>query len=176
MKDKTKYIFAGIAFAILTVIGYFMMPKTEETLESKAEESNDIYVHIDGQIKEPGLKKVKYGTRLYELIEEAGGETEEADLSRINLATVLTDEQKVVIPAKITVSDDTSSETKSGLVNINTASKEKLMKLNGIGEGMAERIIKYRQDNGYFNSIDDLKNVSGIGESKFNGLKDEITI
>lgn len=175
MKDSTKYILLGVSFIILTIIGYFMMPKTEEVVVTSSDEVNDIYVHIDGQVKEPGLKKVKYGTRLYELIDIAGGETEDADLTRVNLATVLIDEQKIMIPAKIVASDDSSSE-EEGLVNINTASKERLMKLNGIGEGMAERIIKYRQDNGYFNTIDDLKNVSGIGENKFNGLKDDITV
>lgn len=123
-----------------------------------------------------GLLNVKYGTRLYELIELAGGETDEADLSRVNLASVLADEQKVIIPAKINISENNNNTESGGLVNINTASKDALMTLDGIGSGTAEKIIKYRQDNGYFNSIDDLKNVSGIGENKFNGLKDDITI
>ena len=111
------------------------------------------------------------------LNEEAGGETDEADLTRINLASIVSDEQKIFVPAKVVL--DETNETgaeKTSIVNINTASKEKLMSLDGVGEGTAEKIIKYREQNGYFNTIEDLMNVSGIGESKFNGLKDDITV
>ena len=124
-------------------------------------------------MKQPGLIKVKYGTRIYELIEQAGGETENADLSRVNLASIVNDEQKVVIPDKIVQTEENEEDT---IININTASKEKLMKLDGVGEGTAKKIIQYRQENGYFNTIEELKNVPGIGESKFNRLKDAITI
>ncbi|MBQ9313447.1 MAG: helix-hairpin-helix domain-containing protein [Clostridia bacterium] len=178
MNNKMKYIFVFVVFIILTILGYVLLPKEEVVVQNKVEEDdNYIFVHIEGQVKNPGLMKVKYGTRLYELIEKVGGETENADLTRVNLASVLSDEQKVIIPAKVIISEDSESREESGgLVNINTASKEKLMTLNGIGEGTAEKIVKYRQDNGYFNSVEDLKNVSGIGENKFNGLKDDITI
>ena len=111
------------------------------------------------------------------MIEEAGGETDEADLTRINLASIVSDEQKIFVPAKVVL--DETNETgaeKTSIVNINTASKEKLMSLDGVGEGTAEKIIKYREQNGYFNTIEDLMNVSGIGESKFSGLKDDITV
>lgn len=178
MNNKAKYLLIFGGFIILSILGYFLLPK-DEIIEPIRTEANEeyIFVHIEGQVNHPGLIKVKYGTRLYELIEEAGGETEEADLTRINLASVLNDEQKVVIPAKVTISIDAEEKEEEGaLININTASKEKLMTLDGIGEGTAEKIIKYRQDKGFFNVIEDLKNVSGIGESKFNALKDDITI
>jgi len=166
-----------VLFVFLTVLGYWMIPKEEEVEHLKEDRNDDfIFVHIEGQVEKPGLIKVKNGTRMYELIEEAGGETENADLSRINLASIVSDEQKVVVPAKVIVTDESSLEEGTSFININTASKEKLMTLNGIGEGTAEKIIQYRQEIGYFNSIEDLKNVSGIGENKFNGLKDDITI
>ena len=98
-----------------------------------------------------------------------------ADLSRVNLATIVSDEQKIVIPAKIEFEEEAEDNEESGLVNINTASKEKLMSLNGVGESTAQKIIDYREENGYFNSVEDIMNVSGIGESKFNKIKEYIT-
>ena len=177
MDGKIKYVVIIVAFIILTILGYFLSPKDEIVEPTKNEENHDdIFVHIEGQVQKPGLMKVKYGTRLYELIEEAGGETEDADLSRVNLSSILSDEQKVVIPAKVVVIEENGEVQGNGLININTANLETLMKLDGVGEGTAKKIIQYREENGYFSSIEELKNVSGIGENKFNGLKDEITI
>lgn len=170
-----KSVLMVAAFIVLGILGYFLLPKDEIVVkENDAEEEEFIFVHIEGCVNYPGLIKTKYGTRLFELIEEAGGETEEADLTRINLASIVSDEQKVFIPAKVVLEE--GQEDESSIININTASKEKLMSLNGVGEGTAEKIIKYREQNGYFNAIEDLMNVSGIGESKFNGLKDDITV
>ena len=175
MNLKIKYSLIVVGFLLLAVVGYCLLPNNKE-VENKAMENTDtdIYVHIDGAVKNPGLLKVAYGTRLYELIEEAGGETEDADLSRVNLSCILNDEQKIVIPKKVVISEESISSS-NGLININTATKEELMQLNGVGEGTAKKIIHYREENGYFNTIEDLKNVSGIGDNKFNGLKDEIT-
>lgn len=175
MNNKVKCALALGAFIILSILGYFMLPKDEVVIkESNDVEEEYIFVHIEGCVNKPGLIKVKYGTRVYELIEQAGGETENADLSRVNLASIVTDEQKVIIPAKVVISED--SEEDSAIVNINTASKEKLITLTGVGESTAEKIIKYREENGYFNTIEDLMNVPGIGKSKFDSLKDDITV
>ena len=172
-----KYILMAIAFAVLCIVGYFIMPNNDTIeINSENEVQNNIFVHIEGEVNNPGLIEVEYGTRLYELIEKAGGETENADTSRVNLSSILSDEQKVVIPSKVLISSEENQEDQDVLININTASMEKLMKLDGIGEGTAKKIIKYREENGYFNEIEDLKKVSGIGENKFNGLKDDITI
>ena len=174
MNNKVKCALALVIFIILTILGYVLFPKNEVVVEDK-EIEDYIYVHVEGCVNEPGLIKVKYGTRIYEVIEEAGGETYEADLSRVNLATIVSDEQKIVIPAKIEFEEEAEDNEESGLVNINTASKEKLMSLNGVGESTAQKIIDYREDNGYFNSVEDIMNVSGIGESKFNKIKEYIT-
>lgn len=179
MNNKVKCAFALGAFIILTILGFFLLPKDEIVIKSSESDSEEveedfIYVHIEGCVNKTGLIKVKYGTRLYELIEEAGGTTVDADLSRVNLASIVSDEQKVVIPAKVIFEE--GAEKEGTLVNINTANKEKLTSLSGIGESTAEKIIKYREEKGYFNTIEDLMNVPGIGESKFNGLKDDITV
>lgn len=180
MNNKVKYTLLFGGFIILSILGYLIFPKDEIVItEDNNLEDDFIFVHIEGAINSPGLIKVKFGTRLYELIEEAGGETKDADLSRVNLASIVTDEQKIVIPKKViseSSDDDYKEEVKSSLININTASKEKLMELSGIGESTAEKIIKYREENGYFNVIEDIMSVPGIGESKFNSLKDNITV
>lgn len=97
----------------------------------------------------------------------------DADLERLNLAKVLVDEEKIVVPKKVILEE--TKEEENSVVNINTADVEKLSTLTGIGKSTAEKIIKYREENGYFNSIEDIMNVSGIGENKFNSIKDDIT-
>ena len=180
MNNKVKYALALGAFIILSILGYVMLPEEEVViLDNMETEEEFVFVHVEGCVENPGLIKVKYGTRLYELIEEAGGETDEADLSRVNLASIVSDEQKIVVPAKVILKDEkngNASTEESGVVNINTASKEKLMTLSGVGESTAEKIIKYREETGYFNTVEDLMNVPGIGESKFNNIKDNITV
>ena len=177
--------------------GLFLKSKSYEEIDlndisddTLVEEPSYIYVHIDGAIVNPGIKKVEVGTRLFELINLSGGETKEADISRLNLASVLKDEQKIVVPYKIVedkenltssnnvaISQANSKEENSNLlININYANSEELQKLNGIGVSMANKIISYRDENGYFNSIEEIKNVSGIGEAKFNKIRENITI
>ena len=90
------------------------------------------------------------------------------------MAKILNDEEKIVVPKKIVLEE--TKEVENGIVNINTADIEKLSTLSGIGKSTAEKIVKYREENGYFNSIEDIMNVSGIGESKFNSIKESITI
>ena len=178
MNNKTRCILALGAFIILSILGYFMLPSDEIVIQEDegSLEEEYIFVHIEGCVNNPGLIKAKYGTRIYELIEMAGGETEDADISRVNLASIVNDEQKVVIPAKVVVNNEGEIDETGSIVNINTASKEKLTTLTGVGESTAEKIINYREENGYFNTIEDLMNVPGIGESKFNALKDDITV
>lgn len=189
MENKAKYILVLGALIISTYVGYKLLPKDEIVIQSNQEVTKDtqkIYVHIEGCVHNPGVMEVEQGTRIYELIELAGGETEEADFSKINLASVVKDEQKVVVPAKVVYEEETnksdsnikinSSNFKNMLVNINTATKEELETLNGIGSSMAKRIIDYRESEGYFSSIEDIMNVSGIGEGKFEKIKDNIEV
>ncbi len=183
------HIIIGILVVLFLIILRLFLPQEEtfitEINDSQTEEKT-IFVHIDGAVQNPGIKEVKEGTRIFELIELSGGETENADISRLNLASVLKDEQKVIVPYKITEEDQTintfstnyqlkqNSNTK--IININYASLQELQALSGIGVSMAQKIISYRDENGLFNSIEEIKNVSGIGEAKFEKIKDNITI
>ena len=110
-------------------------------------------------------------------VNKAGGLTNLADAGAINLAEPLTDGQHIHIPTKeISLQAQSISTASSDLVNINTADAERLETLKGIGPALAQRIIEYREQNGAFQSIDELKNVRGIGQKKFDAFKDKITI
>ncbi len=181
MNDKLKYAFVLGAFIILSIIGYVLLPRDEIVIQSveKELEVEYIFVHIEGCVQNPGLFKVEKGIRLYELIEEAGGATTDADLSKVNLASILVDTQKIYIPAIVVYSEndqDSIVYQKNELININTATSSELQTLSGIGPAMAEKIITYRESNGYFMQIEDIMNVDGIGENKFNKIKENITI
>lgn len=177
MNNKVKFACAMGTFVILCFMGFFLMHKNDDVV-FYAEEPNEpmkICVYIVGEVNLPGVFEVDYGMRIHEVIELAGGITEIADVSRINLAKILEDEEKITVPKKVVISKDLENES-DGLININSASAEKLSTLDGIGKSTAEKIVRYREENGYFNSIEDIMNVSGIGESKFNVIKDDIEV
>ncbi len=133
------------------------------------------YIYLSGEVKNPGTYKFNEELRLSELIEKAGGFTENADLEFINkdmnLAEKIKDEQKIFIPSKIATTN-TGNSNDSSKTNLNTATLDQLDKLPGIGPSTAQKIIDARP----FKSIEDLKNVSGIGDAKFDDVKDLIGI
>jgi competence protein ComEA len=131
-----------------------------------------LIIDLKGAIKLPNIYTVKEGTILYELINLAGGLDVNADVSNINLAAVLTENQMITIPYKKV---NNNSQT-SDLVNINTATVEELCSLPGIGTSKANSIINYRMNNGFFITINDIKKVSGIGEELFNKIKEYICV
>lgn len=131
--------------------------------------NSEIEVHIDGRVKNPGVYKIKNGTRLQDLIEEAGGLLDDANTSNLNLARKLKDEEKIVIKSYLDNNDDEDAK-----ININTATKDMLTSIPGVGSKMADKIIKYRQEHP-FNSVDELLNISGIGKKKFEEIKLYIT-
>ncbi len=152
----------------------------ESTEEVQKVDKRFIKVHLDGEVVNPGVYEVEENSRLQDAIKLAGGVTQNASLKNINLAVFVKDEEKYYIPS---IEDEENNEfsytqngNKNGKININTANIEELKKINGIGEGLASRILEYRKDRGRFNTIEDLKNVSGIGDKKFESLKDEITV
>jgi len=170
---------------------------TEERIESDESEpessvSQDIepaarlVVDIDGCIKHPGVYAIDEGTRLYEVIEMAGGLTKSADTTLINQAEVLADGQKIIIPKKATISEGgngqetdsslTLGQTADSRININLADADALQEIPGIGPATAEKILAYRETNGKFKTVEEIKNVSGIGEKTFEKMKDKITI
>ena len=160
--------------------------------DNKDVDENIIMVHIIGGVAKPGVVKIKEGGRIEDAIEAAGGLTEDSDISNVNLAYVLDDGVKVKIPTI----DDESKETEEtyisedsgknvilqedekvgSIVNINKATQTELETLPGIGPSLADRIISYREQNGKFKKIEDIKNVAGIGDSKFENIKDFIKV
>ena len=156
------------------------------------EETTEIAVHITGEVKKQGLIYLKEGARVADAIEKAGGETKNADLSQINLAYVLQDGQKIYVPNKnekisqyITGNsgnNNTEENNNSNLnkedrkVNINTANQNELDSLPGIGPSIAQKIIDYREENGKFKNIEELQNVKGIGDAKYEEIKDRVTV
>lgn len=146
--------------------------------QETAEQAARIYVDISGCVKEPGVYEVSEGTRVFQLIEEAGGLTEDADIEGINRAEPLIDGQKIVIYERTgdSAASAGAGEEKDGRININTADSELLQEIPGVGPVTAEKIIRYREENGRFAAAEDLKNVSGIGEKTFDKLKDHIRV
>ncbi|WP_184308633.1 helix-hairpin-helix domain-containing protein [Anaerosolibacter carboniphilus] len=147
-------------------------------------EEKMIAVDIVGEVANPGLVILKEGARIIDAIEAAGGMLVSADRRRVNLARILKDEEQIYVPkigeniANEENRDDIVSQggSNSRKVNINQASAAELETLNGIGEALAGRIIQYRAEKGEFKDIKDIMKVSGIGEKKFEGLKDQITV
>lgn len=172
--------------------------KTQNDLLSyAATETEKIFVHVCGEVMKPGVYCLKQGCRLYEAIELAGGFTIEADFNYLNQAEYLLDGMKIYIPSidevkdydnmsnPITVSNKDSvnlidkndiKEENTGKININTADRAKLMTLPGIGSAKADAIIKYRQDNGGFEAIEDIMNITGIKEKMFSKIKSLICV
>ena len=209
--NNKKIIFTIlIAFFVLLIIGYYVFfnrnngllndatieydegtNTNEKIIENEKETDSKIYVHITGEVRNSGFIELQEGARIINAIEAAGGATEKADFSKVNLAFVINDGSKIYIPSideaqnnQNVVSNESGnnviveadSKSSGGKININNASQTELETLTGVGPSTAVKIIEYRNKNGKFKKIEDLKNVSGIGEQKYNGLKDEITV
>ena len=149
----------------------------EETGISEAEAAL-CFVHICGEVKEPGVYELPEGSRLFEAVEAAGGFTDEASEESLNLAGIISDGMQIVIRSKEEAANSLAAEREqaAGLVNINQASKEQLMTLPGIGESRAEDIIRYREESGGFQTIEDIMKVSGIKDAAFQKIKERIVV
>lgn len=198
MKSKKKVIGSIVIlviFIIFLVIGYIMSKPSKytdakevfsetTTIESKEnKESKDITVYINGEVKNPGVYKLKDNSRVEDLIKASGGFTEGANQYKLNLAKKLKDEDYLYVEKQIedknngaAISNSNSSISQDGKVNINRASKEELKTIPGIGDVTAQKIIDYREKNGEFASIEDLKKVGRIGDKTLEKLKDKIDI
>lgn len=141
-----------------------------------------IVVYICGAVKESKVITLEENSRICDAIDAVGGLTDEADLTNINLAYILEDGEKIYIPKKgeeiqdISASSYTSSATSNNKININKATQTELETIPGIGPSTALKIINYREENGKFSKIEDIKNVSGIGDAKYEQMKDYISI
>ncbi len=182
---------AGLAFHLYDRIapppsGVSLNIKNKGTkVGSEANSSSmEIYVQLSGAVNNPGVYRVREGCRLFELIKLSGGLAPDADGNAVNLARVVKDGEKIYIPrigegkenrTGFSHNAGLSSKDRSGLINVNTASKEELEKLPGIGKVIAERIIKYRKEHGFFSAPSDLLGVKGIGKKKLERIRSMIT-
>jgi competence protein ComEA len=209
LKDKlleyikyNKQNFAKILiFIIVVLIGIFFFlkdNKSEEILidndfvskeaigltEASIQQVKYIYVDISGAVNNPGVLKLEEDTRIYQAIEISGGLKAKADISGINMATKLKDENKVYIPEigeKVVALANSNFQSIIGTdsndkININAANNQELQELSGIGPSTADKIIKYREEHGNFLLIEDIMNVSGIGIKTFDKFKEKICI
>ncbi len=137
-----------------------------------------IYVQVSGAVVNPGVYDLPAGSRVFAAIDAAGGLLDSADDCNINQAEQLEDGQKIEVLThdELAMEKELQKEAEDGLININTASASELMTLPGIGKAKAEQIIAYRQSNGLFKSIDEIKNVSGVGEGIFKKINSQIKI
>lgn len=174
--------------------------------EIKADEvpKNLIYVYVAGEVNNPSVVELEEGQRVADAIEKAGGLTDSGEIKNINLAYKLKDGEKLYIPSLDEVikseeedadiayitsgingeingttsnsGNNSENSTNNGLININTATQTELETLDGIGPSTAKKIIDYREENGKFNSIEDIQNVSGIGDAKYAAIKNDICV
>ncbi len=241
IKTKIVYIAAIICLLVIIVCGYFIFVTKEDNvvaeedsvkIEQKNKKKVKIKVDVKGAVSKPGVYELTYGSRVIDAIEKAGGLTDKANTSILNLSKILEDEFVIVIYTDndlkdvvmdkyvennnacpttindacivetdrvISTNSKTSSSTKTTssksntnksisksnssttnstnqVVNINTATLSELQTIPGVGESKAQAIIVYREENGGFKSIDEITNVSGIGDSTFEKIKNNITI
>lgn len=202
MKEKIIKITIIIALVFIVIYNVFLkklsnntskndidyiVSNSENIVNSIETKTNEIKIYITGEIKNSGVYELEEGSRVEDAIHIAGGLTEEADLSNVNLAAPLEDAVKIYIPnvndalddeKNILSSDSPSSSTSSsnGKININKATASELENIPSVGPSTAQKIITYREENGKFSSIDEIKNVSGIGDKTFENIKDYISI
>jgi competence protein ComEA len=143
-----------------------------------------VVVHVAGWVRRPGVYELEQGDRVIDAIEAAGGARRGAELDGLNLAALVTDAQQVLVPRKSSAAANGgavdpgggSASGPPGLLNLNTATAEELEALPGIGPVLAASILDYREQNGPFTSVDELLDVSGIGESRLADIEDLVTV
>lgn len=196
--NKKYYVLIIILGIIVIIIFFFIKPKEDyeyidtnkvisdselsETLEDNitdAIKEEKIKIHILGEVNYNGILELTMGSRISDAIEKAGGLKASADVSKINLAYILEDGEKLYIPSindKEDVEYLLSEKSGSNKININTAKLEELQNIPGVGPSIAQAIIDYREENGKFMNIEDIKSVSGVGESKYKKMEEYIKV
>ncbi|MBO4863175.1 MAG: helix-hairpin-helix domain-containing protein [Eubacterium sp.] len=162
------------------------VPEEMTSEETTRNDPGTIYVYVCGAVENEGVYELSSDSRVTDALDMAGGYREDAFRGYVNLAEKLSDGQRIYIPTEQEVekneivistgTGDDASKDDNGLIDINKADKEALTTLSGIGDSRAEDIIAYRESSGGFGTIEDIKNVSGIGEATFDRIKDRITV
>ena len=186
MFKKSLIILLILALATLcgTMYGYYTQQETivlDEGTSAKAETPRTIIVYVTGEVKKPGLVSLTEGQRVADAVNAVGGVIETADIDRVNMAALLEDGMQIRVPERIAGSAEGAKAPIAGKnaerqINLNTASEKELQELPGSGPAMSARIIEYRETKGPFQKIEDIKKVRGIGNAKFEKLKDQVTI
>ena len=199
LRQNVKSIILAFVCSLVLIIGglfYFNQNKTEDysgvsfsnisnetnNKDEKAENRHDekIFVDVKGAVKHPGVFETTKDKRVKDLIEEAGGLLDDSDTSTLNLSQKVKDQMVIYVlkhgekPKQI--SDGGSSSSNTDVININTANKEQLMKISGVGKTKAEAIISYREKNGDFKKKEDITKVHGIGKATFEKIKDKLEV
>ena len=201
---KVLSIIGGVlAVIVIILVGRGMMASsmkekvmvTNAVNTTRVEETTTMmpqncYVDIKGEVLRPGVYEFSCESRMQDLIKKAGGFTEEADETKINLAQKITDQMQIVVPnlhskqeggvtegnsEKGNLSNTTPSNLKQGTVNINTATLEELQTIKGIGKKKAEAILQYRKEHGAFRTKEDLLQVKGIGKKALEAIESQVT-
>lgn len=179
-----RLLAAGAALAVVAGLFLFLyrpasparvervVPAAAEAEEARAK----VLVHVAGAVIRPEVYEMKEGQRVSQAIERAGGLLPDADIRGINLAEQCRDGQKIYVPRAGELESEGAAGGAQAMVNINTASQKQLEELPGIGPKLAADIIKYREKNNGFSSVEELKQVKGIGDSKFEDLRELVTI
>ncbi|WP_100408324.1 helix-hairpin-helix domain-containing protein [Bacillus solitudinis] len=160
----------------------FLDEVTEDEQEDSIETDTTIVIDVKGAVNKPGVYEVQNGSRMFEVIEQAEGFTENADQKRVNLASILEDEVLIYVPEvgeemeESALIEQEHSKGNEGKLAINQASPAEFEALPGIGPAKANAIVSYREEHGPFNEIEDLLKVSGIGSKSFEQLRELIKI
>ena len=187
---RNKIIFVSILAVILVGVSLFLFSEQKEIFPPPPQEEistakKEISVYVSGQVKTPAVVTFEddENLKIVDAVNAAGGLTEFADTEFINLSENLSDGQHIHIPTKEIIVQEKTAPTaeknknsSGGLININTADETELQKIRGVGPAIAQRIIDFREQNGNFKSIDEIKKVRGIGEKTFEKMKDSITV
>lgn len=174
--SKTKLLLAALGSVVVLYLLLNQQAKPEvsvgEVQPTSVEFSGSIFVHVVGEVREPGLYELDLGSRVSDAVELAGGFTPEAVQSSVNLARNLSDGEQVIVASE----EQLQGSQANGLVSLNRASVEDLDTLPGVGPALANRIIEYRSSIGSFSDPRQLREVSGIGEKLFAKIKDLVTL
>ena len=202
-KNILSIIGGVLAVIVIILVGRGMMASstkekvmvTNAVNTTRVEETTTMipqncYVDIKGEVLRPGVYEFSCESRIQEVIKKAGGFTEEADETKINLAQIITDQMQIIVPnlhskqeggvtegnsEKGNTSNTTPSNSKQGTVNINTATLEELQTIKGIGKKKAEAILQYRKEHGAFRTKEDLLQVKGIGKKALEAIESQVT-